>query len=110
MISARPHFISLSGKDVSKLTSDITILGWWKDPTKFFPCLTFIAVLPPTEESTCARSVVGIWIKSIPLNIIELMNPARSPITPPPSAISVSDLSIPLSRSSDIVFSTILKF
>ena len=45
MISARPHFISLSGKDVSKLTSDITILGWWKDPTKFFPCLTFIAVL-----------------------------------------------------------------
>ena len=38
------------------------------------------------------------------------MNPAKSPITPPPSAISVSVLSIPLSRSSDIVFSTTLKF
>ena len=43
------------------------------------------------------------------LYIIELINPAKSPITPPPSAISVSLLSIPLSRSSAIVFSRISK-
>ena len=45
----------------------------------------------------------------MPLYIIELINPAKSPITPPPSAISVSLLSIPLSKSSAIVFSRISK-
>ena len=45
----------------------------------------------------------------MPLYIIELINPAKSPITPPPSAISVSLLSIPLFKSSAIVFSRISK-
>jgi hypothetical protein len=39
--------------------SAITALGWWKAPTMFLPSGWLIAVFPPTEESTCASSVVG---------------------------------------------------
>ena len=43
-------------------------------------------VLPPTDESTCASSVVGTCTKSTPRRTADAAKPARSPITPPPSA------------------------
>ena len=46
-------------------------------------------VLPPTEESTWASSVVGTWMKSTPRSSTAAAKPARSPTTPPPSATSV---------------------
>ena len=55
-------------------------------------------VLPPTEESTCARSEVGIWTKSMPRRAIDAAKPARSPITPPPSARMMSPRSSFASR------------
>ena len=40
--------------------------GWWKAPIRFLPRGVLMPVLPPTEESTCASSVVGICTKSTP--------------------------------------------
>jgi len=57
------------------------------------PCLTLIAVLPPTDESTCANKEVGIWIYSIPLRYVAAQNPVISPTTPPPKAINLSERS-----------------
>ena len=37
-----------------------TARGWWNAPTAFFTPSRSMAVLPPTEESTCASSVVGM--------------------------------------------------
>ena len=45
-------------------------------------------VLPPTDESTCESNVVGICIKLIPLMKVAAAKPVRSPITPPPKAMS----------------------
>ena len=47
-------------------------------------------VLPPTEESTCASSEVGIWMKFMPRRTMPAAKPARSPMTPPPSAMTAS--------------------
>src|ERR1700758_1111998 len=49
-----------------------------------------MAVLPPTEESTCASSVVGTCTQSSPRRTAAAQKPARSPTTPPPSAITTS--------------------
>ena len=58
--------------------------------SRFLPWRELIPVLPPTEESTCASSVVGTCTKSRPRRTHEAANPARSPITPPPSATTRS--------------------
>ena len=51
----------VSGGRLLKVSvSQITILGWWKAPARFFPAARSMAVLPPTEESDAARKVVGI--------------------------------------------------
>ena len=47
-------------------------------------------VLPPMLESTSARRLVGIWMKSIPLKKVAAVKPHISPVTPPPKAISTS--------------------
>ena len=52
-------------------------------------------VLPPTLESTCASSVVGICTKCMPRRVIAAAKPARSPTTPPPSATTTSPRSQP---------------
>ena len=44
-------------------------------------------VLPPIDESTCDKSVVGICIRFTPLKNKSAAKPTRSPITPPPSAM-----------------------
>ena len=54
-------------------------------------------VLPPTEESTWASSVVGICTKRMPRRTMLAAKPARSPITPPPSATTRSPRSSPIS-------------
>ena len=46
--------------------SAITRIGWWKAPIRFLPWRELMPVLPPTEESTCASSVVGTCTKSRP--------------------------------------------
>ena len=48
--------------------------------------LKLIPVLPPTELSTAARSVVGICMSCIPLANVEATKPAISPVIPPPIA------------------------
>ena len=50
----------------------------------------FTAVLPPTDESTADTSVVGTVKKFIPLKYVAAKKPPRSPVTPPPKAISES--------------------
>ena len=72
--------------------------GWWKAPTRFLPWGELIPVLPPTELSTWASSVVGICTKPTPRRRIAAAKPARSPITPPPKATT---------RSSRATFSAI---
>ena len=52
-----------------------------------------MAVLPPTDESTWANSVVGIWINEMPRKYAEATKPEISPTTPPPIAMIPSDLS-----------------
>ena len=37
-----------------------------KGTDQILPWRELMPVLPPTEESTCARSVVGTWTKSSP--------------------------------------------
>ncbi len=56
--------------------------------------LKFMAFLPPMEESTCARSVVGTATRFIPLLYTDDANPVKSPTVPPPIYDTVSDLSI----------------
>ena len=51
-----------------------------------------IPVLPPIDESTCAKSVVGIFINLIPLLKILEANPETSPTIPPPIDIKQSFL------------------
>ena len=57
-----------------------------------FFLLELIPVFPPIEASTCDNNVVGKFIKFIPLFKILATNPAKSPITPPPTAIITSFL------------------
>ena len=38
----------------------------------------FNPVLPPTDESTCASKLVGIWHTSIPLIYVDATKPAKS--------------------------------
>ena len=65
-------------------------LGWWKAPTRFLPWGALMPVLPPTEESTWARRLVGICTKRMPRFSVAAAKPARSPTTPPPSATTTS--------------------
>ena len=52
-----------------------TARGWWKAPIRFLPCGELIPVLPPTALSTWARSVVGIWMKSMPRSVTAAAKP-----------------------------------
>ena len=76
---------------------------------RFLPCRELIPVFPPTDESTCASNVVGTWMKSRPRRTAAAAKPARSPITPPPSATIRSPRSIRAARRSSQTFSNWLK-
>ena len=91
-ISPYPQFSSLFGSEVNILTSDKTKSGCIKDPIKFFPYLLLIPVFPPIDESTCARSVVGILINFNPLLKMLAAKPDTSPVIPPPKDIMQSFL------------------
>ena len=64
--SGRPDTNSRSGRVSRTCVSITTLRGWWKAPIMFLPCGWFTPVLPPTEESTMAITVVGTWMKSTP--------------------------------------------
>ena len=57
--SASPLAHSRSGSEVSVSVSATTSSGCLKAPTRFLPAGRSTPVLPPTEESTWASSVVG---------------------------------------------------
>jgi hypothetical protein len=100
--SARPARNSRAGRVASVSRSANTAEGWWKAPTRFLPCARSTAVLPPTEESTIASSVVGNCTKRTPRIQQAAAKPARSPTTPPPSASTVTSRLAPASASACI--------
>ena len=57
--SASPAIRSRAGSVSRKPTSATTARGWWNAPTRFLPAPRSTPVLPPTEASTIASSVVG---------------------------------------------------
>ena len=48
-------------------------------------------VFPPTAASTMPSKVVGMEIKSIPLNQVAATKPAKSVVAPPPMATTRSE-------------------
>eukprot|EP00967_Tisochrysis_lutea_P048960 scaffold59922_cov31-Tisochrysis_lutea.AAC.1 len=84
--SASPSTISRSPSERSSSRSMQTRRGWWNAPMRFLPADTFIAVLPPTDESSMAIIEVGIWTTGTPRINVAATNPVRSPTTPPPRA------------------------
>ena len=86
MTSASPARNSRSGNVLKVSRSHTTTRGWWNAPIMFLPSGWLIAVLPPTDESTCASSVVGNCTCGTPRMKQAAANPAMSPTTPPPSA------------------------
>ena len=85
MISPKPLRTS-RGDNVSKKSGEInTALGFAKTPIEFLTSWKSMPNLPPMLESTWLKSVVGIWIKSIPRLKVDAAKPPISPITPPPT-------------------------
>ncbi len=93
--SARPLRNCSSGSVSRKARSMKTSFGWWNVPRMFLPASVSTPVFPPMLLSTWARRVVGIWMTGIPRMKIEAVKPVRSPMTPPPRAISAVDRSAP---------------
>ena len=88
--SAMPSAKVASGR-VSRVSGSMsTSLGCQKAPARFLPWSRSMATLPPTEESTWERRVVGICTKSTPRRMVAAAKPARSPTTPPPRATTAS--------------------
>mmetsp|Transcript_17002 Transcript_17002/g.57703 ORF Transcript_17002/g.57703 Transcript_17002/m.57703 type:complete len:212 (-) Transcript_17002:244-879(-) len=84
--SERPDRSSRGGSVESAAMSATTASGWWKAPIMFLPRGWFTPVLPPTDESTMAMSVVGTCTKDTPRWYTAAAKPHMSPTTPPPSA------------------------
>ncbi len=72
--------------------SDITKSGCINEPIKFFPYLLLTPVLPPIDESTWDKSVVGMLTNFNPLLKILAAKPDTSPTIPPPKDIMQSFL------------------
>ncbi|OQA64651.1 MAG: hypothetical protein BWY37_02019 [Firmicutes bacterium ADurb.Bin262] len=88
--SASPS-ASVSAPSVRKVSqSQMTRSGCQKVPARFLPARRLTAVLPPMEESIAASSVVGSCTQGIPRRYTDAAKPARSPVTPPPRANTVS--------------------
>ena len=108
-ISARPADRSRAGSVSSTPRSASTSTGWWNRPTMFLPARELIAVLPPTDESTWARSVVGTCTKRAPRLSKPAASPVRSPTTPPPKARIRSSRSAPCEISASSTVSSVEK-
>src|SRR5207247_5983429 len=65
-ISASPELNSRCDNVRVVVGSQRTRRGWWKAPIRFFAVGWLIAVLPPLEASTMARTVVGSWTMLTP--------------------------------------------
>ena len=97
--SAIPDAISSTGSDESVPKSTNTRCGCRNAPTRFFPADVSTPVLPPTLLSTIASSVVGTWTQGIPRKRVAATNPATSPTTPPPTAMTLESRPYPRSIS-----------
>ena len=71
--------------------------------------LKLIAVFPPIDESIIDRVEDGILINFKPLLYVEEANPTKSPITPPPRAITISFLEKLCSNNFSWIFKYELK-
>ena len=67
-----------------KSVSIITVLASLNTPISFFSPLKLIPVLPPTDASTMASSVVGMLMKFTPRLNVDAANPPKSVTMPPP--------------------------
>ena len=67
-------------------------------------------VFPPKEASTIERSVVGTFIKSIPLFIVDAAKPPISVTTPPPKFNSKLFLSQPFIDRKSHIFLQVSRF
>src|SRR5215212_2809316 len=65
---------------------------------RFLPSGKSNPVLPPSDASTIESNVVGTQTQGIPRMYVDAANPAISPITPPPRAMTVLLRSKPFSR------------
>ena len=88
--SASPERNSPTGSVPSRVGSISTSSGCLNAPTRFLPAGRSTATLPPTLASTMASRLVGICTNGTPRSHVAATNPAMSPITPPPSAITGS--------------------
>ena len=96
--STSPAERSLPGSVASTLGSVITHLGGWNAPTRFFPARVSTPTFPPMAASIIARYVVGTWTRGTPRRNVAATNPARSPVTPPPTAMMQVSRPYPASR------------
>ena len=95
--SPRPERNSSSGKVDRVSGSERTSRGEWNAPTRFFPSGRSQPVFPPIDESAIASRDVGTPTQGMPRIYAEAAKPAKSPVTPPPRAITVLFRSIPAS-------------
>ncbi len=72
-------------------------------PIRFFPYFVSNPDFPPTDESTIARSVVGICTTLTPLRYVAPANAVMSPTTPPPNATITSLLVTPILLNSEYI-------
>ena len=80
-------------------------------PIRFLPWFELIPVFPPIEASTWANRVVGILTNFNPLFVRFEIKADRSPRTPPPNAITQSDLlKLSFRSCSMILFATLRLF
>ncbi len=89
-ISASPARNSAPGSVFNVAGSISTTAGCLNAPTRFLPAGRSTATLPPPLASTIASRLVGLWTNGTPRSQVAATNPAMSPITPPPSAITGS--------------------
>ena len=88
--SANPESRSLRGRVSSTSRSAITATGAVNVPTRFFPSVVLMPVLPPTAASTMPSTLVGRLTKATPRSHVDATKPARSVTAPPPSPITAS--------------------
>ena len=89
-VSAKPQRISRSDNVARVVVSAKTAHGGWKAPMRFLPDGKSAPVLPPMPASTMAKRVVGRLSQRMPRNQAEAAKPVKSPVTPPPKAITKS--------------------
>ena len=108
--SPMPHMNSLSGREERVEREMMISEAGWKAPTVFFVFLKSMAAFPPKVASTMARRVVGQSIRPAPLMYKAEARAVMSHTTPPPRAMKIPSLPMPLSRAKDRMRSRLSQF